>query len=163
MWIQLNMLGVLHHHYKKGFQNIDFDISASHGWKINKTPLGWFVLSSVCTTGRRFERVLHSVFSVTMTAFFWTELRGSCWNHSPRPGVTAPNAPNYHRDRFWLSPPTSAPFISSTPGISFPSLLPFPDVTLCVDDHIYRVPSSAPCQPQLCLHRLPRVTCLSGT
>lgn len=90
--------------------------------KINKTPLGWFVLSSVCTIGRGYERVLHSVFSVTMTALFWTELRCSCWNHSPSLGVIASNAPNYHRDHFWLSPPTSAPFISSTPGISFPFL-----------------------------------------
>lgn len=54
-----------------------------------------------------------------MTALFWTELRGSRWNHSHSLGVTASNAPNYHRDHFWLSPPTSVPFISSTLGISF--------------------------------------------
>lgn len=49
-----------------------------------------------------------------------SDLRGSCWIHSHSLGVTAPNAPNYHRDHFWLSPPTSVPFISSTSGISFP-------------------------------------------
>lgn len=90
-------------------------------------------------------------------------LRCSCWNHSPSLGVTAPNAPNYYRDHFWLSPPTSAPFISSTAAISFPFLLLLPDVSVSVDERIYRVPSSALCQPQLCLLRLPRVTCLSGT
>lgn len=98
-----------------------------------------------------------------MAALFWTELRCSCWNHFPSLGVTAPNAPNYYRDHFWLSPPTSAPFISSTAAISFPFLLLLPDVSVSVDERIYRVPSSALCQPQLCLLRLPRVTCLSGT
>lgn len=98
-----------------------------------------------------------------MTALFWTELRCSYWNHSPSLGVTAPNAPNYYRDHFWLSPPTSAPFISSTADICFLFLLLLPDFTVSVDEWIYRVPSSALCQPQVCLLRLPRVTCLSGT
>ena len=49
------------------------------------------------------------------------------------------------------------------PLVSFPFLLLLLDVTVSVDERIYRVPSSAPCQPQLCLLCLPRVTCLSGT
>lgn len=131
--------------------------------KTNKPPIGWFVLSSVSPTEMGFVRVLHSIFSGTMTALFWTGLRCSCWNHSSSLGVTALNAPNYHRDRFWLSPPTSVPFISSTPSVSFPFRAPSSCLTVSVDERIYHMPSSAPRQPQLCLLHLPRVTCLSGT